>query len=117
MIDYEQMTLADLLPELSSVARSDEDTRREDMTVITLATSVDDANLRVAGFKRHDIRPKTLGIKEGDTIKYEVYYKQKKIPHPIDDHRYMVIYTDGSDPRVMEDHMIVGMTEQKVRFI
>ena len=82
------------------------------MAIFTFKTTLEYADGLCNGRRMFDIREKAKGIKAGDIIKYEPWYKGRAVKgHDISSKRFRVVYVDGGDPRVMKDFDIFQLSE------
>lgn len=86
------------------------------MAVITLKTTMRDANARAFDGHLCDIRPDTLGIKVGDIIRYEAWDEKKRIAHSVSNMRYEVTCVTKMLPMVMKGYDLIDMKPVVPRF-
>lgn len=87
------------------------------MTVFTFKTTLEYADNLYYHKRMFDMREKIKGIKVGDIIRYEPWYRGKPVKgHGITGKRFQVIYIDGDDPRVMKNFDIFQLKEIEPEF-
>ena len=87
------------------------------MAIFTFKTTMEYADAMCNQERLFDIREKAKGIKKGDIIRYEPWYRGKAVVgHAISNKRFRVNYVDGNDPRVMKDFDIFQLSEIEPEF-
>ena len=79
------------------------------MALITLKTTLRDANARAFHHHLSDIRPETLGIKTGDIIRYETWDNEKPITHNLSGMRFEVTCVVTMLPMVWKGYALIDM--------
>lgn len=87
------------------------------MAIFTFKTTLEYADGLCDHKRMFDIREKAKGLKEGDIVRYEPWYRGKAVKgHAITEKRFRVIYVDGGDPRVMKNFDIFQLAEIEPEF-
>lgn len=87
------------------------------MAIFTFKTTLEYADSLCRHERMFDMREKIKGIKVGDIVKYEPWYRGRAVRgHDISEKRFRVVYIDGNDPRVMKGFDIFQLSEIEPEF-